>query len=147
MTMWAIVLDGYDPVEGLRQTLAVYGPYDQVEVVGELERVINWMASESYAATFPHHIEPGAQPFKLQSQGVPATVTELDSVRKGPRRLATVESVDPPLHELWDRIKDTISPGEVLTAARMCPEPMIIPDDVQRQIIANRRSLGLVDGL
>lgn len=56
-----------------------------------------------------------------------------------PRRLAVVESVDPPISELWDTIKDSVTPDEVWKAAsELGGDGYLIPDDVQRQVLKNR---------
>lgn len=114
--LWGVVVDAFDLDEKLRRTVRLFGPYDQVTVVDELEKILAWMASRAFGRDFPRCSDPGAEPFQLQGLGAGPV---LSAVPDGPFR-PTLVDVDPPVTELWQSIRDH---GTAVPGGYMLPKP------------------------
>jgi hypothetical protein len=92
--LWGVVVDAFDPAEGLRTVVDLFGPYDEAQVVDEVERILDWVRSKRFRRDHPGMNDPGAVPYRLR-RGLGLRVA------RGRHLAAVVQVVDPPVTELW----------------------------------------------
>lgn len=93
--LWAVVVDAYDPAEGLRTVVDLLGPYDETSVVSEVEHILDWAGSKRFRRDHPGLNDPGVVPYRLR-RGLGLRVA------RGRHLAAVVQVVDPPVTELWE---------------------------------------------
>lgn len=115
--LWVVVIDAFDPAEGQRVVLGVYGPESQDSVRTAADWATKWTAGPSFAETYPGFNSPGVELAVLQDSGeltgmrrnnarfrVLRAVREAEGAQVAKMhqaRQAVVEDVDPPVTELW----------------------------------------------
>lgn len=78
------------------------------------------------------------RPRELMNRAVEAEKARQGEAPRSAPVLAVVTDVDPPTSELWDSIKETVTPDEVWEAAKTIDDGGFQVEDLQRAVVKNR---------